>query len=125
MRKPVAKPSDTQIRKATAPRALPVYSEDELETREWLVERGAQGELARRKGGRAKRPSSDLCRIRRTILIPDIYEHLGPSLKKTPTGVKTIARVQDRLKEVFGVHVARETVKRDITAITTGKLRKL
>jgi hypothetical protein len=123
MSKRASKLSDAQIRKAIAPRALPVYSEEDLETRERLVEIGAQSKLACRKGGRSNRRSSDL-RRKRLIMIPDVYRNLSPSLKKTPTGARTIAHITDRLAKL-GVQISTNTVRRDIVEIGTNNLRKL
>jgi hypothetical protein len=115
--------SDAQIRKAVAPRALPVYSQEELEIRDALTEEGARQLLSRRAGGRSN--SQGVRAGVRRQLITELYRDLSPCLKRTPTGARTITRITEILAVKYGWNVSSDTVLKDVKEIGTACLRGL
>jgi hypothetical protein len=114
--------SDDQIRKALAPRALPVFDDEDLQVRQALAEEGARHVLARRKGGRKPRDQQVRGEIRR-ILIMELYRSLKPSLRRRPMGTTTITRVRDLLAEKYGFNVSPDTILKDVKKIGSERLR--
>jgi len=114
--------SDAQIRNALAPRALPIYDDEEQKIRDDLITEGARHLLARRKGGRKPRDQQLRGEIRR-ILIMDVYRSLKPYLRRKPTGTATITRVRDLLAEKYGFSVSSDTIVKDVKKIGSEKLR--
>lgn len=114
--------SDAQLRKATAPRALPYYDDEDRKVRDDLVEEGTQQVTARRRGGQTRRSASVRAEIRRIVLAGNYRCVISPRLQKYPTGAATIARLRDFLARC-GFDVDEGTVRRDVQRIGTGNLR--
>jgi hypothetical protein len=112
-----------EIMAATAPRALPVYSDREMEIREALLTLGRDTALARSRGGR-ERAIVWKSKVR-PILIENLFSSLPPVFKKTPTSTRTVGRLREQLSAQFQINISTETLIRDIKKIGTGKLRKL
>jgi hypothetical protein len=112
-----------EIMAATAPRALPVYSDREIEIREALIMLGRDTALACSRGGR-ERPTIYKAAVR-LILIEDLFSKLSPAFKRTPTGTGTVNRLHKELAAQFRINVSTDTLIRDIKKIGTDKLRKL
>lgn len=112
-----------QLLKATATRALPVYTEEEKKIREYLIALGLKTALERSRGGRERAPVYK-AKVR-LILIESLYSGLPSTLKKTPTGTKTIACLSERLKTQFNIHISIDALVRDVKKIGTANLRSL
>jgi hypothetical protein len=133
--------SDGQIRKALAPRALPAYTDEELEILRDLAAIGWDYTLARREGGRTPRQPGACAAIRR-ILVTAIFdgsfppkdddlddalparlrETLSLSRRKNPTSPETLRRVCNILRQC-GFTASPATVLKDVRKIGTRKLR--
>ncbi len=113
--------SDAQIRRAQAPRALPIYDDEEEKVRDDLLAEGARHLLARREGGRKPRPEQARREIRR-LALEGVYAALPKLLREKPTGQTTIAKARDLLSRC-GFNVSEETVLKDVKKIGTAKLR--
>jgi hypothetical protein len=114
--------SDEEIRKAIARRALPIYTKKDLKVLSDLAEVGAIHILARRAGGQKRRTPAVLGDIRR-ILVKLVYRGLAPSLQKTPTGVRTRARIRDILAREHNIDASEDTILKDIQKIGSSSLR--
>jgi hypothetical protein len=118
--------SDDQIRKALAKRALPYYTNEELEILRDLADVAWNQILARRRGGRTKRQPAVRGEIRR-IVVSAIFDgsftpSLPPRFRKTPTAPPTLRKVSEILKRC-GLTASEATVLKDVRKIGTRKLR--
>jgi hypothetical protein len=108
---------------ATAPRAIPSYSEKEGKIRNDLMMEGLRSVLQTSKGGQTTRKQTDQAKIRR-ILLEEAYRDLSKHLRKTPTGANTVRALRKILNEVYGFDVSITTCVRDVEMIGTRKLRQ-
>jgi hypothetical protein len=113
--------SNDQIQKAIAPRALPIYTEEELKVREALISEGAQHVMARRKGGQTDRGPAKGAAARQAAIV-EIYRDLPLPLRKQPWGNKTLAAVEDGLR-CRGHHASVETIRRDLKTLGAQRLK--
>ena len=114
--------SDDQIARALKPRALPIYTDDEIRTREDLMIAGMHSVSARRRGGRTSRAPEARGYIRRIVIEGAAFPSLSKALQRTPNGANTLKRISEFLAKC-GFSVSQETIRRDLKLIGTHKLR--
>jgi len=116
--------SDTQIRNATKLRALPIYSEENLEVREALISHGASLIMGLRTRNRKPRKKSDKV-ILRTQAIFKICRGLPPLFQKHWTGKDTVQMIRDRLIQELKLPDKDTTLQEDLIVSDLKKIRVL
>jgi hypothetical protein len=114
--------SDEQIAKASKPRALPIYTDDEIRTREDLMIAGMHAVNAHRRGGRTRRIPEVRAEIRRMIIEDVAYPQLSKARQRTPNGENTLKCISEFLAKC-DFNVSHETIRRDLKLIGTQRLR--
>jgi hypothetical protein len=113
--------SDEQIKRATRPRAIDIYDEEEEQVRRDLITEGVRAVAARRRGGRTFKKQSSRAMIRRTI-ISEVYKD-NPGLRKTPTADQNLDKVRKILATRYNFNYSRETIRKDVLLIGAEQLR--
>jgi len=115
--------SDAQIEKATRRKALPIYSEEELEVREALIYHGANLTMGLRMRNRKPRKSDKV--ILRTQALFEICRGLPPTLQKHWTGKNTVAMIRERLIAKLKLADTDDTLPEDVIISDLKKIRVL
>lgn len=116
--------SGTQIQKATRRRALPIYTEEDLEVREALIYHGANLTMGLRTRNRKPRKKSDKV-ILRTQALFEICRGLPPARQKHWTGKDTVQMIRERLIAKLKLADTDDTLPEDVIISDLKKIRVL
>jgi hypothetical protein len=108
--------SEEEILRAIRPRALPIFSEDELKVLEELAQIGARTIFSRRGGAQKRRKQSEDVFKRQAILAAE-YWHLPVTRRRPLSDPRMIEDLRDILRQTHNIHVSSATVERDVKAI--------
>jgi len=114
--------SAEQIKRATAPRSLPIYTEEEETIRQTLLRRGAKQTLDRIKGGQTDRGPAKRAAVRQGLIV-EIYRGISPAGKVPPTSPNCLTSIIAGL-ESRGIHASEDTIKYDLKILGAARLRK-
>ena len=115
--------SDEQIIEATRPRALPIYTEEELKVREQLIELAARTLLSRRNGAQKPRDQTERVQRRRALIVGE-YWHLPQNQRRPPSDPHMIENLREILRRQHNLNVSFSTIERDLRKIGIRNLTK-
>ena len=114
--------SSEQIARATAPRAPPIYTEEEETIREALLHQAAQQRLDRIKGGQTDRGPAKKAAVRQGLIV-EIYRDISLSGKMHATNPDILTSIIAGLKS-RGINASEDTIKYDLKILGATRLRK-